>query len=174
MSLRCLPSRSISQVTPASALFVHRLFHVFAASKKGPKRRQFLYKDQLVWVNFPDVRCRDLFCLRYRRYEWEQSIDEVLLFIKTPAGVRAHQPNECCSFAAYFSYFSTCVPQVNASSLNVVIEPQRGGYCSVPCCAMQLTCIGACSCSLLFHSCVQCAWALKETLHIWITSFQKL
>jgi hypothetical protein len=26
------------------------IFHSLAASKKGPKRRQFFYKDQLVWV----------------------------------------------------------------------------------------------------------------------------
>jgi len=34
----------------------------------------------------------DFFHLTRRRYEWEQSIDELLLYIKTPPGVRVHAP----------------------------------------------------------------------------------
>lgn len=36
--------------------------------------------------------------LTRRRYEWEQSIDELLLYIKTPPGVRVHALAPCKFF----------------------------------------------------------------------------
>jgi hypothetical protein len=68
------------------------------------------------------------------RYEWEQSLDEVLVFIKTPMGVCIYiymHSRTCFPFSLRLSeiqdvYVSMIVPQVKASLLNVIIETQRG------------------------------------------------
>ena len=48
---QCCTCAAFFKWDPASAVFV-RHFQLLAASKKGPKRRQFFYKEQLVFVLF--------------------------------------------------------------------------------------------------------------------------
>jgi hypothetical protein len=87
-----------SEPNPSPSSSVIQRFHPLAASKKGPKRRQFFYKDQLVWVK----RSAASIVLRKTssRYEWEQSLDEVLVYIKTPMGVRDKHPTGFFFFGA--------------------------------------------------------------------------